>query len=109
MDMEAGLSLEKALAQLINKLQSWLTVGIKMLPNMVVAFIVLAIIIRLSRPLAKLVARAIIRFSGYKHMARLTATMTRLAIITIGIILALDVLNLDRAVASCWPASASWA
>ncbi len=33
-------------------------------------------------------------------MARLTATMTRLAIITIGIILALDVLNLDRAVAS---------
>ena len=98
--MEAGLSLGKVLTQLINKLENWLTVGVKMLPNLVVALIVLAIIIKISRPLAKLAARAVIRFSGYKHIARLTATMTRLTVITVGIILALDVLNLDRAVAS---------
>ena len=98
--MEAGLSLEKALAQLISKLNGWLTLTVKMLPNLVVAVIVLVIIIKLSRPMAKLVARAVMRFSGYRHIARLTATMTRLAVITIGVILALDVLNLDRAVAS---------
>ena len=98
--MDPGLSLEKALAQLINKLNGWATLTIKMLPNLVVAIIVLVIIVKLSRPMAKLVARAVMRISGYRHIARLTATMTRLAVITVGIILALDVLNLDRAVAS---------
>ena len=98
--MEAGLSLEKALTQLINKLNGWVTLTIKMLPNLVVAVILLVIIVKLSRPIAKLVARAVMRLSGYRHIARLTATMTRLVVITIGIILALDVLNLDRAVAS---------
>jgi small conductance mechanosensitive channel len=98
--MEAGLGLEKALGQLINKLNGWGTLTIKMLPNLVVAVIILVIIARVSRPLAKLVARAVLRVSGYRHIARLSATMTRLVVITVGIILALDVLNLDRAVAS---------
>jgi len=97
---EATLSLQKAVGQLITKLDGWATLTIKMLPNLVVAVILLVIIVKLSRPLAKLVARAVMRFSGYRHIARLTATMTRLAVITVGIILALDVLNLDRAVAS---------
>jgi small conductance mechanosensitive channel len=94
------LSLQKALGQLITKLDGWAVLTIKMLPNLMVAIIVLVIIVKLSRPLAKLVARAVMRFSGYRHIARLTATMTRLAVVTVGIILALDVLNLDRAVAS---------
>lgn len=98
--MEAGLSLEKALTQLINKLNGWVTLTVKMLPNLVVAVILLVIIVKLSRLIAKLVARAVMRVSGYRHIARLTATMTRLAVITAGVILALDVLNLDRAVAS---------
>ena len=97
---EATLSLQKALAQVINKLEGWGVLTIKMLPNLVLAVIILVIILKLSRPLAKLVARAVMRFSGYRHIARLTATMIRLAVITVGIILALDVLNLDRAVAS---------
>ena len=98
--MDPGLSLEKALTQLFNKLNGWAILTVKMLPNLVVAVILLVIIVKLSRPLAKLVARTVMRFSGYRHIARLTATMTRLAVITVGIILALDVLNLDRAVAS---------
>ena len=98
--MDPGLSLGKALTQLINKLDSWAILTVKMLPNIVVALIVLVIIIKMSRLIAKLMARAVMRFSGYRHIARLTATMTRLAVITVGVILALDVLNLDRAVAS---------
>jgi len=98
--METGLSLGKAVGQLVNKLEGWAILIVKMLPNLVVAVIVLVIIVKLSRPLAKLVARAVLRVSGYRHIARLMATMTRLAVLTVGIILALDVLNLDRAVAS---------
>ncbi len=97
---EATTSVQKAVEQVINKVDSWAVLTVKMLPNLVVAVIVLVIIIKLSHPIAKLVARAVLRVSGYRHMARLMATMTRLAVITLGIILGLDVLNLDRAVAS---------
>lgn len=96
----ATLSFQKALGQLITKLDSWAVLTIKMLPNLVLAAILLFIIVKLSYPLAKFGARAVMRLSGYRHIARLTATMTRLAVVTVGIILALDVLNLDRAVAS---------
>ena len=98
--MQAGLSLQKALNPLIDKLYSWGTTIIEMLPNLVVALIVLVVITWLSRPIAKLVTRTVLRISGYRHIARLMAILTRLAVITVGIILALDVLNLDRAVAS---------
>lgn len=98
--MDTGISFGKAMTQVIKKLDDWGTLTIKMLPNLVVAVIILVIIVKLSRPIAKLVARAVMRVSGYRHIARLTATMTRLAVITAGVILALDVLNLDRAVAS---------
>jgi small conductance mechanosensitive channel len=98
--MEAGLSLGEALAQLTIILKGWVTLTIKMLPNLVVAVIILVIIAMLTRPIAKFVTRAVMRVSGYRHIARLTATMTRIAIIMVGIILALDVLKLDRAVGS---------
>jgi small conductance mechanosensitive channel len=98
--MDSTFSLKQALGLLIKKLSGWATVFIKMLPNLVVAVIVLVIIARLSLPIARLVGRAVVRITGHRHIARLFATLTRLAVIACGIILALDVLNLDRAVAS---------
>ena len=95
-----GISLEKALERLINKLNSWFTLAVKMLPNLIVAIMVVVIVIKLSNPLATLVGRAIVRITRQRHIARLFATMTRLIAITLGIILALNVMNLDRAVAS---------
>ncbi len=96
--MEAGL--KKALALLIVKLKGWLSLSVTMLPNLVVALIFLAIISRLSRPLSIWVDRAVLRFSGYRHLAGLAGAITRLAVFILAIILALDVLKLDRAVAS---------
>jgi small conductance mechanosensitive channel len=98
--MGSGFSLDKALGQLFDKLTGWVTILIKMLPNLVVAIIVLAVISRLSLPISRLVGRAVVRITGHRHIARLLAALTRLAVVACGIILALDVLNLDRAVAS---------
>jgi small conductance mechanosensitive channel len=98
--MNPGFTLNKALGQLIDKLTGWAILFIKMLPNLVVAVIVLVIITKSSQPIARLVGRAVVRITGHRHIARLMATMSRLAVIAVGIILALDVLNLDRAVAS---------
>lgn len=98
--MDPGISLQKAVGQLLAKLNGWLTITVKMLPNLIVAIFVLVIIVKLSHPTARLVGRAVLRMTRQRHIARLTATMTRLAVIAGGIILALSVLNLDRAVAS---------
>jgi small conductance mechanosensitive channel len=98
--MEPASSLRQAGAQLLKKLDEWGVLTVKMLPNLIVAVMVLIIITQLSRPLARLVGRAVFKVSRYRHIARLMATLTRLAVILFGIILALDVLDLDRAVAS---------
>jgi small conductance mechanosensitive channel len=98
--MNPSFTLNKAVGSLIDKLTGWAILFIKMLPNLVVAIIVLVIISKASQPIARLVGRAVVRLTGHRHIARLMATMSRLAVIAVGIILALDVLNLDRAVAS---------
>ncbi|RJR42629.1 MAG: mechanosensitive ion channel family protein [Deltaproteobacteria bacterium] len=100
MDIDAGISLQKAVSQLIKKLNGWFTETVKMLPNLVVAVFVLIVIIKLSHPLARLVGRGVMRLTRRRHIARILATMVRLVIVALGIVLALDVMNLDRAVAS---------
>lgn len=98
--METGISLTKAAQQLIAKLNGWFTGTVRMLPNLVVAIIVLIIIVKLSHPIARLVGRALLRLTRQRHIARILAILVRLLIVVLGIILALDVMNLDRAVAS---------
>jgi small conductance mechanosensitive channel len=98
--MEAGLGFQKAFAQLIDKLEDWFTATIKMLPNLLVATIILVIVWILSVYAARLANRLILRFTGYSHIARILSRMTTLAVIILGLILALAALNLDKAVAS---------
>jgi small conductance mechanosensitive channel len=98
--MEANLNMGQAVGLLLKRLNDWATVIIKMLPNLVVAIFVLVIIAKLRHSIARLVERAVFKVSGHRHIARLMAALTRLAVIATGVILALDVLNLDRAVAS---------
>jgi small conductance mechanosensitive channel len=82
------------------KILSWFTVTIKMLPNLVVALIVLIIIWLLSIPVANSVRNGVQRLTRRAQIAKLLSRLARLAFIAVGIILALDVLNLDKAVAS---------
>jgi small conductance mechanosensitive channel len=98
--MEASFNLANAIAPVIKKLNSWGVDTIKMLPNLVVAIIVLVIFWLVGMVVARLVHRMSLRFTPYIHIARLMASLSRLAVIAIGIILALSALSLDRAVAS---------
>jgi len=94
------LNLDKMAGQLVDKLSGWVIATIKMLPNLVVGTLLIIIFWFLSAHAARLANRLILRFTGYRHIARLMARMTTLAVITLGVILALDALNLDKAVAS---------
>ena len=98
--LESSLPLKVAAGHVIEKLNVWAVTAVKMLPNLVVALIVLVIIWILSIPTGRLIERSILRISRYKHIADLMGRLARLAVIMVGIILALDAMNLDKAVAS---------
>ncbi len=98
--MEPGGNLAKALDQVIKKLDHWGTSIIDMLPNLVVSLIIIVIFSLLSGYVARMSKRLILRFTGYRHIARLLARMVTIAVVIIGVILALTALNLDWAVAS---------
>ena len=98
--MDATLDLQKAAAQVVDKLNGWGLNAIKMLPNLVVAVIVLILSVLMAFAVGRVVHRMVVRISPYGHVARLVAGMSRLTVISGGIILALSAMSLDRAVAS---------
>ncbi len=95
-----NLDFDKAVGPVIDKLTGWAVATVKMLPNLVVGIALIIIFWILSAYAARLANRLVFRFTGYRHIARLLSRMTTLAVIGLGFILALDALNLDKAVAS---------
>jgi len=85
---------------ILDKLSSWLTTGLEMLPNFVVAVIVLVLFYFLSRFLAGILERTLSRFFANEAVNRLIASLANILIITIGFFIALDILNLDKTVTS---------
>ncbi len=98
--MNAPMGFEKMIGLVAGKLATWFTVIIKMLPNLVVALLVLVIIWFLSIPVGSSVNKGVLRVARRGQMAKLLGRLARLACLAVGLILALDVLNLDKAVAS---------
>ena len=98
--LESSLTLKVAASHVADKLNAWGVTAVKMLPNLVVALVVLFIIWVLSIPAERLVKRGILRLSRQTHMADLLGWFARLTVIMLGIVLALDAMNLDKAVAS---------
>ncbi len=98
--MNTPLNFEKIAGLVAVKIIGWLTAVIKMLPNLVVALLVVLIIWFLSIPVANSVKIGVQRLAKREQIAKLMSRITRLAFIAVGLILALDVLNLDKAVAS---------
>lgn len=98
--MNVTLDLQKAAAQVIDKLNGWGISAAKMLPNLVVAIIVLIFFWLVAIIAERVVRRMVYRISPYGHMAKLMAGLSRLLVVAVGVILALSAMSLDRAVAS---------
>lgn len=94
------MNMENMATPLIGKLIAWMQEAIRMLPNMLVALLCLVIFWFLAHVVGSLVRRMVLRLSIYRHVATLLAGLSRLVVIIAGILLALDTLNLDRALAS---------
>jgi len=87
--------------ELINeKLQSWWTSLIKLLPELVVALLVIILAIIIGRLVRKNLYKLLIRISSRTSFSSLFATITQIIILLVGLFIALDILQLNKAVSS---------
>lgn len=83
-----------------DKLHRWTTAGIKMLPNMAVAVLVVIAFYLLARLIKMLVFRFVLKLSHTPALSGLFANLISVLIILVGLFVALDVLKLEKAVSS---------
>ncbi len=94
------MNLNDLLETLVGKLTGWVEAFVGMLPNFVVAILVLVAFWFASRLAYKGVCRALDRVQTNAAARDLMARILSLTIILIGVVVALGVLNLDKALAS---------
>lgn len=93
-------SFEKSLGLVRDKLSGWLETSVALLPNLVVALAVLVIFVMLSKVARQLIQRFLAKVTDSQAMARLLASLGGIAVIAIGVVIALGVLKLDKTVTS---------
>jgi small conductance mechanosensitive channel len=98
--MVLDAKLHEATTKAVSRVAGWSEAFINMLPSLVVAVIVVILFVALSFFVERMVRRATWKLSGHRHIGRILGRMSLLATIAAGLILAMDILNLDRAVAS---------
>lgn len=82
------------------KLISWLETAIALLPNLVVAVLVLLLFGLLSKLARSIVRRALSRVTESRAIVRLLSTVAGIVVVATGVFIALGVLQLDKTVTS---------
>lgn len=85
---------------LVDKLSGWLETFVSMLPNLAVAAVVMAAFVVGSKWASHGMSRALRRVSSNKEIVGLLSSLTRFALLSIGLFTALGILNLDKTVTS---------
>jgi small conductance mechanosensitive channel len=84
----------------INKVENWLETAITMLPNFIIAILVLLIFYFLSKLIRMVLGKVLNRSMNNDSVIRLILSLTGFAIMLTGIMVALSVLKLDKTVTS---------
>ncbi|WP_269540072.1 mechanosensitive ion channel family protein [Cerasicoccus fimbriatus] len=85
---------------LIGKLAHWLETGVSMIPNLVIASIVVAVFFILGNVINKTLQKVFGRVFDSRAISDLMATIGKVLIIAVGFFLALDLIGLQKAVFS---------
>lgn len=93
-------SLRHALSALMTKLQDWLDYGVSMLPNFVLAALVVTLAGFASRKIAELICRGLKRVLDNEALVNLVSTLTRVVVVGLGSFAALSLLHLEKTVTS---------
>lgn len=94
------ININEAYSQLVEKLQAWLNTTIEMLPNLVVAVLVVAVFFVVGKLIRKMVNRLLHKVTHNQTIIDLLETVVGVIIISIGIFIALGILNLSGTVTS---------
>lgn len=92
--------LNNAWELLAEKLQGWLDSAILMLPNLLLALIFFALVVFISRRLRNFSYRLLERISDNGAVNRLISAILAIVFVTLGMFVALSIMNLDKAVTS---------
>lgn len=90
----------KAVSALLDKLQSWMNEVVLMLPNLLLAVVIIALAGLVAGILSRVAKNAMNKATSYTTLNQLVATVVRVAVIGIGLFVALGVLGLDKTVTS---------
>ena len=93
-------SISDAYTLVYNKVEGWLEALVAMLPNLVVATIVLAFFLLIAKGAKKLSIKLSGKFSQNVGLNSLIATVVYVMVVGVGIFTALSILQLDRALTS---------
>ena len=91
---------QEAWDKLVEKLQSWLNQGVAMIPNLVLAAIVLVIAVFLARLVKKQLRNLIKRLGAKQTIIDLGANIGTTIFFIISLLVVLSILNLDQALTS---------
>lgn len=94
------IDLEQTFSSLLDKLAAWLDAAILMLPNLVVAVLVLLAFIFAARFARRIVVHTMRRFCSIKQVNELVATTVYIILFAAGLFIALGILDLDKTVTS---------
>ncbi len=94
------MNLENTFSNLVDKLAGWLEGFILMLPNLVVAVLLVVVFWLAARLARRLILQVMERVSSYQQVNKLLATAGYVAVLAAGTFIALGVLDLDKAVTS---------
>ncbi|KPK10917.1 MAG: mechanosensitive ion channel protein MscS [Myxococcales bacterium SG8_38] len=94
------MDFQSAYQKLIQKLWGWVETFVEMLPNLAVAFLVIVLFWITSIAAAAATQRALIRLRTRPSIQGLIVTLLRIAILFTGLMMALGILNLDKALTS---------
>jgi small conductance mechanosensitive channel len=85
---------------IFEKLQRWATIFIKMLPNLILAVIVIAVAYFIARLLRKVAYNVTMKISKSDSVSGVVSIILQYAFLFFAFTIALNILNLDKAVAS---------
>ncbi len=92
--------LDKAISSLVEKLSNWLQDLVIMLPNLLVAIVVMLVFVVAAKFGSRLIAKLLSKTSSNRQINSLLSSICYLAILCTGLFVALGVLKLDKTVTS---------
>jgi len=94
------MNFENWLPLIIKKLEKWEKHLVEMLPNVVLAVIILTLFFLVSRLIRSLIYKIVLKISKSQSLTSLFSGVFQSAFLIIGLMMALNVLNLEKTVAS---------